>query len=131
MKKTTYTLFALIWFLFGFNYLYSQENFKSSSQEQCQWNVETHNYEQCEEFHTEIEIVINHSEGKIQINGAAKDRNFKILSTVDKSNETLFKVVSEEGVGKIITYNKKKNWIRLSDEQQSKYSRSIFYTIHQ
>lgn len=120
----------MLWFLFGFNCIYSQQNLKSISQKQCQWNIQTHNYEQCEEVHINTDILINQSKGAIQINNTTTNKNFKIISTVDKNGELLFKVVSETGTGKIITYNKNKNWIRLSDERQSKSSIGIYYLIN-
>lgn len=128
MNKKIYTTVFILCFYFAFNFANAQQQtLTSTSQKQCQWNISTQKDENCVEMQKEYSISIDKTEDRIRISHPVKTYIFKIISTEEYANLSVYKVIKATGVGKIITYNSVDNWIKISDEQPTESSITQYY----
>lgn len=109
----------------------AQQTLKSTSQKECQWNIDTQKDENCVEKQKDYKISINQAEENIQITSPETTTYYKIVNTEKETDYTLFKVVSETGVGKSITYNTADGWLKITNKELNASSIILYYFINE
>lgn len=130
MNKSLYIVIVILCAHFGFSTASAQQILKSTSQKQCQWNINTEKEENCVEKVDELIITIDQTKERIQISHPVGIDLFKILKTEKETNGITYNVVSAAGLGKTIIYNKSEGWLKISDQHLFESSVVLYYNIN-